>query len=194
MEDVTSASSVHSSGPAPPAVLTPESRLSHADSRVPPRPPPNRGTGRRSAEKHPHGPQASGILRLRTQLQPELGNPGPEPRFRLARAAVASGTGSPASGSWVQASRYSKAYALCWSVEARASPLSQAPSGDGREGRRAAERAQERGNGSITDDIKNSIYFPLPDGNLIMEAVVSPRLAAAVVSRYLKRWCPSCLD
>lgn len=52
----------------------------------------------RSAEKHPHRPQASRTLRLRTLLQPELADPGPEPRFRQARAAVASGTGSPASG------------------------------------------------------------------------------------------------
>lgn len=108
MEDVTSASSAPRSGPRPPAVLTPESRFSRADSRVPPRPPPSRGTGRRSAEKHPHGLQASGTLRLRTQLQPEFANPGPEPRFRLARPAFASGTGSPASGYWAQASRYSK--------------------------------------------------------------------------------------
>lgn len=52
----------------------------------------------RSAKKHPHRPQASRTLRLRTLLQPELADPGPEPRFRLVRAAVASGTGSPASG------------------------------------------------------------------------------------------------
>lgn len=128
MEDVTSASSAPRSGPAP-AVLTPESRLSRADSRVPPRPPPNRGTGRRSAEKRPHGPRASGTLRLRTQLQSELANPGPEPRFRLARAAVASGTGSPASGSWARASRYSGLQQLGWGVEARASPPSPAPRG-----------------------------------------------------------------
>lgn len=108
MEDVTSASSAPRNGPRPPAVLTPESRLSRADSRVPPRPPPNRGTGRRSAEKHSHGLQATGTLRLRTQLQPEFANPGPEPRFRLARPAFASGTGSPASDYWAQASRYSK--------------------------------------------------------------------------------------
>ncbi|MEJ1270504.1 hypothetical protein NN561_001331 [Cricetulus griseus] len=113
-EDVTSASSAPRSGPGPPAVLTPESRLSRADSRLPPRPPPNRGSGRRSAEKHPHGPRASGTPRLRTQLQPELANPGPEPRFRLARAAVASGTGSPASGSWARASRCSRLLRLGW--------------------------------------------------------------------------------
>lgn len=96
MEDVTSASSAPRSHPLPPAVLTPRSLLSRrADSRVPPRPPRPRG---RSAEKHPHRPQASGTLRLRTLLQPELADPGPKPRFRLARAAVASGTGSPASG------------------------------------------------------------------------------------------------
>lgn len=129
MEDVTSASTAPRSGPGPPAVLTPESRLSRADSREPPRPPPTRGTGRRSAEKHPHGPQASGTLRLRTQLQPELANPGPEPRFRLARAAVASGTGSPASGSWAPASCYSKPLQLGWGGHACASPLSQAAPG-----------------------------------------------------------------
>lgn len=42
----------------------------------------------RSAEKHPHRPRASGTLRLRTLLQPELADPGPEPRFRLDRKSV----------------------------------------------------------------------------------------------------------
>lgn len=106
-EDVTSASSAPRSRPLPPAVLTPRSRLSRrADSRVLPR---TAGTQLREAST-----RTTGVLdtEFRTQLQAELENPGPEPRFRLARAAVASGTGSPASGYWTRASRYPKAAAV----------------------------------------------------------------------------------